>query len=548
MRIKIFTFFLVLLYIPCMSQTTYDFVEKLDKAGLVRAYEKKQILKETKEKEDHLKKIGRDQFQMDYQKEIMGEPHYVLNVLMSIKKYSVAGTLSITGFRPAPVKVPKGKKKHLKDQLIKFVEKLLAGKFVSKKTAAEVTNKIRPLELRSEFEVAAFVADVTENEYFLTEGKYKKFADSLLSRELINRKGYDEIMNKLANGDFRSYDDPLRYLKNIVIIDLEKYAGMPGDYLEKIYRETAKSFPGLDFDSLSFSIEHNKRESSEGFVVSDMAVSIRKENTWYRYKSFFDAEYKNKIPEDRPVLPENYFEIFNKILADQLSPFRLHRVMINRKSFGIIALTKKQFDGLMWSYSGMNTGGYIQLSYQNFSSKLTQRKINEAITVYDSIGLFSHLTETEKNNCISELMSKELNYYADILSSFKNLVFEIDLEYGVDDGQYRKITNLIADITKGNFAPADIIDTYNYERTKLFEYGFSLNGKKYITQLKQDDDWLDLGFWELIEKAVSEQDTKGKFYYLHPSDGMRQIYLTHEQAKLLKEKKMIELEEKDLKE
>lgn len=529
-----------------MSQTTYDFIEKLDKAGLVSAFEKKEILKETKAREEHLKKLGKAELHKDYQKEIMGELHYALNVLMSIKKYSTVGTYSVLSFSPAPVKVAKGKEKELKDYLKKFVEKILKGKFISEKTASEIIERINVLELRSEYEVSAFAASATEKEYFLTLPMYKKFADSLLSRELINKQDYDEIVKNLARGEFRNYDEPLRFLKKIIFIDLKKYTGEPEEYIEEAYKETAKSFPGLDFDSLKFSIEYNKRQSSEGFIVYDMAVSVKKGSKWYRYRSFFDAKYKNKRPEHQMILPENYYELFNKILADQLSPYRLHQVSINKNTFGILSLTKKQFDGLMWSYSGMNSGGYIQLSYQNFTNKLNQKKISEAIAVYDSLGLLSHLTDIEKDSCITDIMSKEVNYYSDILCSFKNLVFEIDLEYGVDDGQYKKITNQIAGISKGNFAPIDIVDTYNYEKRESFDYGFTLKGTKHIKKLKQDDDWLDLGFWELIEKAVNEQDKKGKFYYLHPADGMRQIYLTHEQSQLLQEKKMIELNESDL--
>lgn len=125
-------------------------------------------------------------------------------------------------------------------------------------------------------------------------------------------------------------------------------------------------------------------------------------------------------------------------------------------------------------------------------------------------------------------------------------MFEIDLEYGIDEGQYRQLTNQIISISKGNFTPTDIIDTYHFEKRKKFEYGFTLNGKTYLGKLAQNDDWVDAGFWELVEQAEEEQDKKGKFYHIYPSDGMRQVYLTHEQAAFLNQHKLIELDQSDI--
>jgi hypothetical protein len=544
MRIIIVPVFLLISFTG-MAQTIYDFIEKLDKVGLVSPWEKKAILKEIKAREEHLKKF-KDRINREDEMERMKQPHFPLHVLKMIKKYSTSGTDNGFSFTPALVEIPKGKEKEVITRLEKFAQQILSTKFISAKTYDETVSKIRSLDLRSEFEVTAFAGSATEQEYFLSPIRYKKFADGLFSRGLISRQGYDEIMEKSAAGDFRDYQEPLRYLKNFVIIDLKKYSIKPEEYIESIYRTTSDVFPGLHFDSIKYTTESNKRESSEGFIVSDMAVTLKKAGRSFMYRSFFDAEYKNKKKEDYSQLPESYYQVFNKMLADDFSSYRLHQVSLNGYSFGIFALTKQQFEGLMWSYDGMTAGGYIQLSYENFTNKITQKKIKEAITLYDSIGLLSQLSKEEKDSCINDVANKEINYFSDILSSFKNLVFEIDLEYGVNDRQYRELTKKIADISKGNFNPGNIIDTYNYEKRKSFDYGFTLNGKTHKTKLYQDDDWIDPKFWEFIVAAVTEHDKKGRFYYLYPSDGLRQIYLTKEQAEILQAKRMIELNEADL--
>src|SRR5687767_12242368 len=531
--------------ITTRSQTINDIINRLDNAKLVNPYEKKALLKELKSMKLY-QEMDLDGNVSSYEKEVIDQPHYPLQVLMMLKMFSTTGTSSMFGFSPAEIEIKKGQEEKIIRELKTYTNKLKAAKLISEITAAELYQHINGLKLRSEYEVTEEATTKTEKEYFLTLPMYKPFADSLLSRELINEKDYNEIIQKISKSEFRSYDEPLNYLKNFIVIDLEKYKGEPKDYLETAYKETSKVFPDLGFDSLSFTLIEDRKEWSKDLIQVDMIVSLKRDNTWYRYRSYFDAITKNKKSEFRLVLPENYHQVFNKILADQLSPYRLHKMNLRKNSLGIIALTKEQFEGLVWSYSGMSDGGYINLSYENFSNKITQTKLFEAIGFYDSIDLLSHLTRQEKDSCIKEAMAKEINYFSHILSSFKNLVFEIDLEYGVNDGQYKKITENIALISKGHFSPSNIIDTYNYEKGKRFDYGFVLNGVLYKTQLYQEDDWLDPGFWELIEKAVSEQDKNGKFYYLHPADGMRQIYLTTRQAEILRQKKMIELEEADV--
>ena len=531
--------------ITTTSQTNYDIVDRLDKAKLVNPYEKKALLKELKSRKLH-QEIDMDGNVSSYEQEIINEPHYPLQILVMLKMFSTTGTRSPFSFSPSKVEIKKGQEEKIIRELRTYTNKLKVANLISQKTAAELNQQIDELKLRSEFEITEEAKNKTEQEYFLTLSKYKRFADSLLAKDMIDEKDYNEIIEKINNGEFRSYDEPLKSLKNSIVIDRDKYKGEPKDYLEAAYKETSKAFPGLEFDSLSFDLTEDKKTWSKDFIARYMIVSLKKDNKWYRYRSYFDAITKSKNSEFKLVVPENYHQVFNKMLADQLSPYRLHEIRYGKNSMGIVALTKKQFEGLMWSYSGMSGGGYIDLSYENFANKITQSKLSGAIELYDSIGLLSHLTKEEKDSCIKEAMAKEINYFSDILSSFKNLVFEIDLEYGVNDGQYEEITRNIASISKGHFSPSKIIDTYNYEKRKTFDYGFVLNGKPYNTQLTQDDDWLDPNFWELIEKAVSEQDKNGKFYYLHPADGMRQIYLTNEQAEILKRKKMIELEEADL--
>ena len=322
-----------------MSQTNYDIINRLDKAKLVKPYEKKALLKELKSRKLH-QEIDMDGNASSYEQEIIHEPHYPLQILLMLKMFSTSGTRSILSFSPAKVEIKKGQEEKIISELRTYTNKLKVANLISPKTAAELYQLITDLRLRSEYEVTEEAKNKTESEYFLTLPKYKPFADSLLAKGMIDEKDYNEIIEKINKGEFRSYEEPLRYLKNSIVIDLDKYKGEPKEYMEAAYKETSKAFPGLDFDSLSFELIQKKAWSKD-FTPVDMIVSLKKDNKWYRYQSYFDAITKSKNSGSKLVLPENYHQVFNKILADQHSPFRLHEMRSGKSFLGIVALTKK---------------------------------------------------------------------------------------------------------------------------------------------------------------------------------------------------------------
>lgn len=533
--------------ISSMSQPNSDraILERLYQAELVSSYERKELLKEIKWKEDWNKKHKEVAYD---DSEERSDPHYPLRLLQLAKVYSTPGVSSAI-FTPDKVVIPKGKEKYTRDKLTLYSNKLLKAKLISKVTFDELSAHIKDLSLRSEYEVTEVALRSTEQEYFLAPAKLKAFAKTLLERQLINQQKFDEMMERSAKGSFRNYREPLSYVDRIVWIDLKDYSGGPEEYLEKFYRKVAGAFPSLSFDKLGYTIQKNERESSTELVFYDITVTLQKEGKKFSYTSHWDAK-SPKLPKELYVnIPEQFQQVFNKMLADQGSPYRLHIVnahmLRNTEHFGVLALKRDQFGGLQWSYGGQ-IGQYLTVSYENFNNKLTQSRIKQAITVFDSLGLFSHLQRKDIDSAIAAIESAEINYYSDILLHFKNLVFEIDLEYGVEEKQYEELIKMLAGISKGAFNPVNIIDNYNPDSKKPFDVGFMLNGKQYQAKLKQEDDWIDPGFFMFIDNALADQHKKGKFYTLYPSDGIRLIHLTHEQAEQLKAKKMIELSEEDL--
>ena len=520
-------------------------VKQFDSAGLIYAWEKTNFLKIEKERENWKKKNKEKIYE---EPELELQPHFPLHVLMELKMYSTSGTRSLMHFTPAPVDVPKEKEKQWKDSLNLFLNKLYSNGFISQSVLQKLTPNILSLSIKTEYELVNRAYVLTEIEYFLLPEKLTKFLDDLLKRELLSTESYNSLLERSKAKKLETYNDVLKEIKDIVYINRDEYITLaPKKIFDSVYKRTASALKSLDYDSLQFRIEKSIPDSDSDFIVYDAFVSIYKANKIYRYKSFFDADFKNKSKEDNPFLPEQYYQVFNKILSDQNSEFRLHVISISRNQFAILPLEKKQFENLVWWYSGMSNG-YINLSYENFSTGFTQTKIKDAIEKYDSIGLFSHLSTEEKELGILNVELKEINNYSDILSAFRSLVFAIDIEYGVDKGIYKEVTELLSAYSRGFFIPTEIIDNYSWKKksSKPFEYGFILNNKQYKTKLQQEDDWLDLKFFDLIETALKEQQPNGKFYEVHPCDGLCVIFLTDQQYLFLKANKLLEFSDEDV--
>jgi hypothetical protein len=196
--------------------------------------------------------------------------------------------------------------------------------------------------------------------------------------------------------------------------------------------------------------------------------------------------------------------------------------------------------------AALSNSGFFHLVPESFSTRFSTRSIDSIVDFYAQIGLLAHLSQAEIDSCVQVMQDENLETYNDLLVLVKDLVVGFEWEYGIDPSLYRDLTKRFAKISKGKFSPQNIIDTYDFDKRKVFTYGFTLNGKKYSTKLSQKDDWIDPGFWQLIQKAVKEQDKEGAFYSI-PNRFSEEaiIYLTHTQAKALMAKKLISFGEEE---
>lgn len=427
------------------------------------------------------------------------------------------------------------------NDLTTFLGKFKALGFAPNKSYKNTAEAINNKDILDSFSVVnKLIAENNERKYY-SPSRLVPFLEKLVRLDILSAEDFWELRSKAEKEEIDYIDAIIAKCKRTVTVNLNDYGDTPQEYEEPVHKKISEILPELKFSDFNVVIEKTKSRIDTGIDYKTICSFINSGNR-YSHKNFYSpADYnKDGKPDNEWKTGDDLYTIFNKVLKNKQSRYRVHTFpfhsdYIQRASgkSNYIALEK-------WQTDSLRSGSYFELSYENFQNNLTSGKITEAINMYKEIGLFSALTKAQIDSCVLQVENREINYYSDILSGFKNIVYEADLEYGVDKNQYKKITKNIAGISRGGFKPTNIIDTYSWENKKKFRYGFTVNTKKYIITLTQPDDWLDTGFWDLIKKAEKEQDSKGQFYDIYPSDGMRVIYLTAQQYKVLQERKILE--------
>ena len=365
----------------------------------------------------------------------------------------------------------------------------------------------------------------------------KLFAEKLKSKNIVSIH-YNKLLMDIEQEKIKNPIEFLNYCNKAVIINEQDYSDEPKNYLEIIHRKTASIISELSFENFEFQVVLDSSISDNDSKFYDFVVSLKSNSKKYKQKSSYhlyspskNKYYGNKIDQ------QEYYKIFNKILADLQSPYRLHEVKsyqgnaVDWKVFGIIALSKEQADFL---HSG---GVYFTPSYESFKNKLTSKKIELAIEEYKKIGLLSHLDIDQLTKSIETVKEKENENLNDVLKSFPEVILSFDEELGNLENPYEEIVSEYSRISHQEFNPKNISDNFDLQKENV-SLSFEFNDKTYETEFKVERDWIDTRFFDYMNEVISESKLNGQFYSLY-GDGAELIYLTTEQYKYIRENKLL---------
>lgn len=367
------------------------------------------------------------------------------------------------------------------------------------------------------------------------------FADKLLNTKTTSKENYGKLLKDIKAGAIKDGFQFVGYCDKATIIKESNYPSEPEKYLELIHKDVSKLLPELFFSNFKFQVKLDSTISDKDSKFYDFVVSLKCNGKTYRQKSSYrlyspskNQYFGNKIDQ------QEFYKIFNKILADNQSIYRLHEVKsipnnaVDWTQFGIIALTKEQADMLH------GAGVYFRPSYESFKNTITSKKIETAISEFQKAGLLSHLSADQIKSAIEKVNQQENRNLNDVLQCFPHTIYFFDTELGNLEDPYKEILNELSFISHGSFKPSNITDNFSKPTDKKSTIKFSFNGKDYSKDLKIEDDWIDPSFFDLIKQAVADNKLNGQFYELYTGGQEASlIFLTTDQYEYLRTNKLL---------
>ena len=284
--------------------------------------------------------------------------------------------------------------------------------------------------------------------------------------------------------------------------------------------------PGLDFTDFRYT---EIPDTSFSIPAIRFKVSLKCNGRIYKHISLPISNYKNPKGKISPkdIFNEDFYRIFNKILTDQQSPYRLHSIMFSPtmnsddiRRFALIALKDEQGDIFMKN----PVMSYMLVSMDGYDSTLTSTKIDSMISGWEKLGLFTHLSNKEISKAIDNAQATDPFFISGLLSNFPGVIYNLHDTLTNSKKPYISLLISLAKITKGEFIPTKITEAKIDHGIKL-QYLFK--GKVHSFIFSTAYGWLDAKFPAFLKKLGVENSLLGNFYILKYDHSL--IYLTKQQ-------------------
>ena len=366
------------------------------------------------------------------------------------------------------------------------------------------------------------------------------YLDTLEKYNVLTSDNKTALIDSYQPFELKNQYGILPYCNQTKIIKAPSKEQSPADVYESYYQVIQTLVPAFDYRNFQFTIDSTA--AGDNVMRLDATISFMVENETYQHCFFYDY-YKIVLDEWDTIdslmpIANDFYKPVNKWLANQNLTKRLHFAnkatagsVDGKTEFGLILLTQEKLTA--W---GESTTYF--LSRESYNNQFNTKNTQKIIEFYDSLGLFSHLSLEEISEGKAKAKKEEITSYSSILYCFPKLIFNFDWETGNLKNPYEELVNDFAKISKGNFQPMDVFDTFDesweLETTNL---SFVVNGKQYQQVLEMKGDWLDPTILTVIDSALINNAINGKFQYIEEENGYGgYIFLEPAQYELLKKR------------
>lgn len=386
--------------------------------------------------------------------------------------------------------------------------------------------------LSDDFDILHYLYEWQRFQESKDDGKAEAYLQQLKAISLIDQ-GEELDLSKM-----KSRKDVLDKFQSVLFINTNE---LPDDMETRyrfLYGETKKLDPSFEISDVRFSVVENSYSlGSERRTYQTARMAFTCGNRSYRAdNSHYDEEYAKS---GLSTFDYFFYSVFNKILVDQGASNRIFETQVNEKEWAFMLLDTTQYKTLLAAKSDAEFRYYdpnwyeIPVSkYGNPFDLLSSDSISHCFQQYDSIGLFSHLSQEEREKLEKDCVYQNLNACA-IIIDLADLWYGEGWEMYELDQPYKKVILEFARLSRGVFTPTEIEDNF-CPSADYAEISFMFKGKKYAKRLEVWADWFDGSFLELIMQAMDDNELPGKFYSLGSGeDGFAYIFLSPTQYEYL---------------
>lgn len=434
---------------------------------------------------------------------------------------------------------PEQKKFNL--ELKNYLTKIKNCNLINERQFSLQNEKIERSEYTHPLQLLSDLSSQVSYDEWLSSEKIINYGQKMLDNKIMSKESFEKLKIDANSNNIRSHNQLINYLEFSKLFDLSKYSNDPSVYLEQIHREVASLLPEqLSFTDFNYKIEIDSAESYKDYIAHKVTVSLKCNGKIYRQKSFISLDNNEKNKFLGKIDDGAFYEIFNKILADNNSPLRLHHTLSTTQYgqkqgfqyFGIIALNEDQVEVF-------RPLDFIMISYENFNG-INSEKIEKSIAEFKKIGLLSHLSNSQIEKAKEKVNEIEIKNYEDVLMCLPNVTYWFDTELENLKNPYEELLKEYSKISHGEFNPTEISDDFDLEKNKFETLKFKIGKNSYTKKFKIESDWIDTDIFGFIKSVVTENNLKGQFYELF-SDGqdVSIIFLNKDQYNYLKDNKLL---------
>jgi hypothetical protein len=334
--------------------------------------------------------------------------------------------------------------------------------------------------------------------------------------------------------------DALPYYAHARVLDLHALTREPARLYPQLLAEVATIWPTFRYTSAQV----RAFEKKMGGDLIDQLVELSFTAAGRRYATTFTQGYRRKDGRDPDPatgarVSEDFVSGINQWLRDQGAAERLYvahtpdaRSVYGNDRLGLIVLTPAQR-----AVFGQNSYFLDSEDQVQPASQFTSEYIEQALALYQRLGLFAGLTATEVAEGRRQALGGKVGSYAELLQGFPHLLVATGGEDAEMPRAYAEALAKVAAVTRGAFRPTRVRDTFTGQEAKgqKSTLSFWCGSRHYQASFSSDLGWMDAGFTTLMERAVREQTHGGQLCLLLADESSVYMFLTAVQATALRQ-------------